>query len=116
MDLLLSLAFSTHLGLNGDYNEIHPHLRFEDKQYIAGMYYNSEQYVSFYAGKVYEIGTVDIELGLVTGYSAIGVISPMARITYSVDDSHQLFIAPVVEKFNNDTNIGLVLGYEFKIK
>lgn len=116
MDLLLSLAFSTHLGLSGDYNEIHPHLRYNNDNYIAGVYYNSEQHVSFYAGRTFDLGTVDVELGVVTGYSAIGDIAPMARIVYGVSDSHQLYAAPVAEKFNNDTSLGLLIGYEFKIR
>lgn len=116
MDLLLSLAFSTHLGLTGDYNEIHPHLRYEDHKYIAGVYYNSEQNISFYAGKMYELGELDIEIGLVTGYSAIGEIAPMLRFTYDVTDEHKLYAAPVKENINNNTTVGLVFGYEFKLR
>lgn len=116
MDILLSLAFSAHLGLNGEYNEIHPHVRFEDKQYIGGVYYNSEENLSLYVGRLYDFGKIDLEMGLVTGYSAIGDLAPMARITYSMSDRHSVYASPVVEKFNNDTSVGLVVGYEFKLK
>lgn len=116
MDIILSIALSTHLGLSGEYNEIHPHIRFEDKHYIGGAYYNSEQHLSLYVGRTYDFGNIDLEIGLVTGYSAIGDLAPMARITYSMSDQHSVYASPVIEKFNSDTNVGLVLGYEFKIK
>lgn len=116
MDLLLSLAVGAHLGLSGTYNGIHPHIRLEDKHYMIGSYYNSEQHVSFYAGKIYDFGKIDLEIGIVTGYSAIGDLAPMARVIYEMNDQHSLYAAPVIEKFNNDNNLGLVLGYEFKLR
>ena len=34
MDFIWALALSSHLGMAGDYNEIHPHVRFIEDEYI----------------------------------------------------------------------------------
>ena len=101
----LALAFSLHLGLEGDYNEIHPHIRYNEQNYIAGAYYNSESNISFYAGKRWEHNRFGFEAGAVTGYSG-GDVLPYGRVTYN-----NLFISPAIEK---PDNVGLVVGYEFK--
>ena len=99
-----ALALSLHLGLEGDYNGVHPHIRYNEQNYIAGVYYNSESNVSFYAGKRWEYNRFGIEAGAVTGYTDAPVI-PYVRATYN-----NLFIAPGIEV----DNVGLVVGYEFK--
>ena len=45
--LSLLLALSLHMGLEGDYNNIHPHVRCDINNTIAGAYYNSEENVRF---------------------------------------------------------------------
>jgi len=40
--LTLALGVSAHLGLDNQYNAIHPHVRYRNEQFIAGAYYNSE--------------------------------------------------------------------------
>ena len=101
-----ALALSLHIGLEGDYNEIHPHIRYNEQNYIAGAYYNSMNRVSFYAGKRWEHNQFGFELGAVTGYDEIMPVAPYARATYN-----NLFIAPAPE---NGKNTGVVIGYEFK--
>ena len=101
----LALAVSLHLGLEGNYNEIHPHIRYNEQNYIAGAYYNSESNISFYAGKRWEYNDFGLEAGAVTGYSA-GDVIPYGRATYK-----NFFVAPAVE---GDNTIGTVIGYEFK--
>ena len=51
-NIALALGLSMHLGLEGDYNQIHPHVRWEDDGKIAGAYYNSMDRMSLYAGSV----------------------------------------------------------------
>lgn len=117
MDILLGLAFSTHLGLAGNYNEIHPHVRIENQQYIAGAYYNSESRTSFYLGKEYTFDKLGIELGVVTGYPAYDYdIAPMARATYVLSDDHKFYVAPAYEVDGAGNNLGIVFGLEFQIK
>ena len=99
-----ALALTLHLGLEGDYNEVHPHIRYNEQNYIAGVYYNSERNISFYAGKRWEHNQFGIEAGAVTGYSESDVL-PYGRVTYN-----NFFIAPGVEP----DNVGLVVGYEIK--
>ena len=53
--LTLSLALSLHLGMDGEYNELHPHIRYQDNKFISGAYYNSLNKISLYAGIRHEI-------------------------------------------------------------
>jgi len=101
----LALAFSLHLGLQGDYNSIHPHIRYNEQNYIAGAYYNSESRVSFYAGHRWEYNDFGLEAGAVTGYSG-GDLLPYGRATYK-----NFYVAPALE---GDDTVGAVIGYEFK--
>ena len=100
----LALVISLHLGLDNDYNEIHPHIRYTENGYIAGAYYNSVDKVSTYAGYRWEWDLIGLEAGAVTGYPQADVM-PYARATYD-----NFFITPAIE---ND-NKGVVVGYEFK--
>ena len=101
-----ALALSLHIGLEGDYNEIHPHIRYNEQNYIAGAYYNSVNRVSFYAGKRWEYNDFGLEAGAVTGYDNIAPVIPYVRATYD-----NFFIGPAAEE--PDT-VGIVVGYEFK--
>ena len=107
--LEILVAITLHLGLEGDYNNIHPHGRCNIDNWIAGAYYNSEENVSVYAGKI--IPNVDynwdLEIGLVTGYSGMDV-APMIRY---INDGW--FVSPTYES-SFGGNIGLAIGYEFK--
>jgi hypothetical protein len=98
--LSLMLAISMHVGLEGNYNSIHPHARCQQDSLISGIYYNSEERVSAYVGLEYK----GLEVVLVTGYT-YGDILPMVR--YKKD---KLFIAPAIEKGGKK---GLVIGIEF---
>lgn len=116
MDILLGIALSAHLGLEGDYNSIHPHVRVEHNQAIAGAYYNSEEKVSLYGGYRFEpIDSVGVELGLVNGYPAIGGVTPYIRGTYDSGNT-RFFIAPGAEKRQGKTTVGAVIGIEFLLK
>ena len=115
MDIIWALALSTHLGMQGDYNEVHPHVRLEDNGYIAGAYYNSMERMSLYAGHRFESGNAGLELALVTGYNEFGAIAPYVRGTYNIGKM-RMFIAPAGEKWYGETNIGAVIGIVFKIK
>tara|TARA_B100001057_G_C22693381_1_gene888700 strand:- start:161 stop:496 length:336 start_codon:yes stop_codon:yes gene_type:complete len=103
----LFLALSMHVGLEADYNSIHPHARCTVDNSIAGVFYNSEDRVSAYVGKKFELDQYwDIELGLVTGYKSADVI-PMIRYK-----AGSLFISPAYEKHKGQENYGLVIGWE----
>ena len=113
----LLVALSLHIGLEGDYNNIHPHVRCDiNNNTIVGAYYNSEKNISFYVGKkipMYYLGTshqiynVELEVGLVTGYSGAD-IAPMLLVKKG-----NWFMSPAYETTSN--NVGLVFGYEFKL-
>ena len=106
--LSLLIALSLHVGLENNYNNIHPHARCTVDDTISGAYYNSEERVSFYVGK--KIPDIDkgwdLEIGLVTGYSGADVV-PLVRY---INDGW--FVSPSYEKTGN---IGVVFGYELDL-
>ena len=103
----LFLALSMHVGLEAHYNNVHPHARCTVDDKIAGVYYNSEDRISTYIGREFELDEYrKIELGLVTGYRSEDVL-PMIRYKEGV-----FFISPAYEKHNGEENYGLVLGWE----
>lgn len=101
--IALSLAISMHLGLENDYNNIHPHARCSIDNTIAGVYYNSEDNISTYIGKKYN----NIEVGIVTGYESNGIV-PMIRYA-----NNGFFISPAYE---TNGNYGVVIGIELGFK
>ena len=118
------LAFSLHLtSVVADFNFIHPHRRCEtEKELITGVYYNSNRDLSFYLGKVKEVGKWDIDYGVVTGYNKFLV--PMLRIRRG-----PLFISPThvteywITEYPDhtvtvvrDKTWTIALGLEFKIQ
>jgi len=106
MEFLYGVALSTHLGLQGEYNEIHPYAKLKYDNYIVGAYYNSEKNLSLYAGIEKSLGkNTAVEFGFVTGYSNSDVI-PMTRLNHN-----NFFIMPAME--NN--SMGLVLGYQLQL-
>ena len=100
--LSLLFALSMHVGLEGNYNNYHPHARCQEGALISGVYYNSEDNVSACVGLEHK----GFELGLVTGYSQDLV--PMFRYK-----KNNWFIAPGYEI---DGTTGIVIGWEFKLK
>lgn len=115
MDLIWALAISTHLGMEGDYNSIHPHVRILEDGGIAGAYYNSMERVSLYAGHRLEFGNAGVEFALITGYDEIAPIAPYIRGTYDLGNVRG-FVAPTGEEWDGETNIGIVFGIEYQFK
>ena len=111
MTLSLCLAFSAHIALPGDWNQIHPCIRFQEDAFIAGAFLNSEDRVSAYAGFELQRGAWFAEIGAVTGYSGADVL-PFLRAGVDLNDRTRLFVAPAYA--NGET--GAVLGIEFTFK
>ena len=111
-NLIFSFALSTHLGLSGDFNMIHPHVQYRmDNNYITGIYHNSDGRESIYVGKraSYKapysiIPEVSIEYGIVHGYKEWD-LAPMIKVNYG-----NLFVAPAATK----DDVGIVAGYEVR--
>ena len=97
--LSILLAVSTHLGLDNNYNDVHPHVRCTIDNWITGAYYNSERNMSYYVGRKIS----NFEIGLVSGYNSHNVL-PMLRY---INDGW--FVAPAYEKSGN---YGITIGYE----
>ena len=116
MDIILAIAATAHLGLAGEYNEVHPsaQLRF-DSGVIAGAYLNSEDALSVYGGYRAEWGAVFIEGGGVWGYDYATVI-PYFRAGYEITDSLSVFVAPAFEAIGDDITLGAVVGIEYSFK
>lgn len=117
MELFYGLLLSTHLGLEADYNSIHPHIGvyLDDEKIISsGVYYNSESEISTYVAYRYDF-TYDLnaEIGMVTGYTGMAV-KPMIKFNYD-----NYFVSPTVETILKDGkairhNGGLVVGVEWR--
>ena len=111
-NLIFSIAVSTHLGLTGDFNNIHPHIQYQmPNNYIVGVYHNSDKRESIYFGKraVWKapfdiIPEVSIEYGVVHGYKNWDLV-PMVKINYG-----NIFIAPAA----TESEVGITAGYEVK--
>jgi len=104
------LALTLHAGLEGSYNNVHPHARCDVDNTVYGVYYNSEDSISAYAGQKYKIFfDSELEVGLVSGYSGAPLV-PMARVK-----KDNWFVAPAYE-FGPNSNWGITFGYEFKLK
>jgi len=117
MDLFFGLLLSAHVGLENEYNWIHPHVGAylnEDRTISVGTYFNSEKKMSTYAAYTYDFGPrFFMEVGAVTGYTGADV-KPMVKLNYN-----NYFIAPTVETFlrNGDIdrqNAGLIFGLEWR--
>lgn len=114
-NLIFSIAISTHLGMYGDYNEIHPHVQYNpDNGFIAGAYLNSENNVSAYVGYQIKAGKHSVDLGAVSGYSQMKM-APMVRYSYDVSDNTKFFASPVAEKYQGEINAGVVVGFEWAL-
>jgi hypothetical protein len=101
------LAVSMHVGLENNYNMIHPHIRCQQNETIGGVYYNSRERASLYVGREYILQHFNVELGLVSGYEKYPVV-PLFRLKKDI-----FFIAPAYEL---DGRFGAVLGIEYKFK
>jgi len=106
----LCLALSHHL-IAGDWNEIHPCVRLQHEQFIAGAFLNSENSVSAYAGVELTRGDFFLELGAATGYSAYPVV-PFGRAGYEINDNARVFVAPAI---TTDGDVGAVVGVEMSM-
>jgi hypothetical protein len=107
MSLTLCLAFSAHIALPGEWNEIHPCISYREDAFIAGAYLNSEGKVSAYAGVELRSDDLFMELGAVTGYSGADVL-PFVRGGVEFENGNRLFVAPAY----SDGEVGAVVGFE----
>ena len=113
MDLFFGFLLSTHIGLSGDYNEIHPNIGMyldEEKQFSIGAFLNSESNVSAYVGYNFEFTeSISADIGLVSGYNT-APIQPMIRVNYK-----NFFVSPTIETYDGETNPGIVFGTEWRM-
>ena len=113
MDILFGLATSLHLGLSGDYNSLHPHIRFEHDSLVTGAYYNSIEEPSAYLGYVLDLDFADLEIGAVTGYDKyFDPVIPYVRLSKEFGN-RTVFITPTGERHQGKYQQGLVIGLEF---
>ena len=100
------LAFSMHIGMGepSSYNAVHPQIRINHDNYIAGVYLNSHAEPSAFVGHRWESGDWGVELGLVTGYNIAPVV-PFVKYNYK-----NFWLAPAVHQ----KKLGAVVGIEFK--
>lgn len=107
MNILYGLALSAHMGFNGEYNAIHPHVRLEKDSYATGLYWNSEENLSTYLSYSFKMDKYFLEIGAVSGYSET---NPLVRAGIEVENFN-LFVTPGFERRND--GLKLVFGVEF---
>ena len=114
MDLILAIAFSHHIGMEGNYSEVHPHVQLQaDRGFVAGAFLNSESNVSPYVGWRFEYGAAFLEVGAVAGYEAIDV-APYLRVGFEFAEGVDVFAAPAFETDGRGgMNYGAVIGVSF---
>jgi hypothetical protein len=100
------LALSLHI-LPGDWNSVHPCLRYERDGWVVGAFLNSEERLSLSVGREWTSGPWWAQAGLATGYSAAPVV-PMVRGGYDFGPA-RAFVAPAATV---DGDLGIVLGLE----
>ncbi|MBG11177.1 MAG: hypothetical protein CMD92_08465 [Gammaproteobacteria bacterium] len=105
--IVLGLALSAHMGLEGKYNNFHPYAMCETEKTIVGTYYNSLDRWSLIGAYKYSLDEdLSLDLGIATGYDYDVV--PMARLRYK-----NLFVMPTVE---DEERAGVVFGIQFELK
>lgn len=104
--IILSIGMSIHAGFVDTYNNVHPHVRYQNEWLISGVYLNSVDEMSYYGGFRNEYGDWGTEFVLTTGYNLD--IAPAARVTYDVTDNTRVFLNPAAE----GERVGMVLGIE----
>jgi hypothetical protein len=107
--LTLSLALSSHIGMVKEYNEIHPHIRYQNNGFISGAYYNSLNEISLYTGVRHEINNFGIEFTATTGYNRF--LSPYIRATHDIGKYTKFFVTGGIE----NKNVGTIIGVELSI-
>ena len=105
--LSILLVTSIHIGMAGEYNEIHPHVKCQVENMNIGVYYNSEKETSTYMSFDLELPKMNIEIGLATGYKLAPVV-PLIRFK-----KDNYFLSPI---YNPNGDSGIVIGFEYKIK
>jgi len=99
--LTTAIAFSLHLSVSG-MNAIHPSVWIEENRWKAGVYLNSYEEVSLFAGRRFG-NKLWADIGVVTGYDyPIG-----ARFGIDTHDKVSLWTIPAPES--------VVIGIEFRL-
>jgi len=109
----IALALSLHVNMSGEFNELHPHVRYDDGQTIVGAYLNSQDRISPYVGLKVPTGPVTHELGLVANYEQAPVL-PLYRAVASIGRLPlRVFVAPTL---SSDREPAFVLGAEWAVR
>jgi len=110
LTLTFGLAFTDHVGLDGDYNEINPNVELSYDRFSLGVYKNSFGDPSFYVGYTVYQGWMDVDVGFVTGYSR--EVMPYIKLEKQIADNVSLFAIPAWSG-NSGSNVGISVGINF---
>ena len=120
------LALSLHMGVDANYNSVHPQVKCEVGNQNYGVYYNSNNDFSFFVSQNLKLPNSEFEFGLVTGYKGSRVL-PLMRLKWERKRGY-VFLIPIISKnewiteypthtviHKEEKDIGLLLGYEIKL-
>ena len=114
------------MGVDTNYNSVHPSVKCEVGNQNVGVYYNSNKDFSFFVSQNLKLPNSEFEFGLVTGYKGSRIL-PLMRLKWERKRGH-IFLTPIITKnyhvtkypthtFISETekDVGLLLGYEIKL-
>jgi hypothetical protein len=107
-EVVVALMVSAHIGLSGDFNNIHPSIMIKNNEYVAGVYKNSYYKPSYYGGMIKEYNGFEIQYGAVTGY--VKPLVPFIAVKKELVKDLKLVVIPSFDVTHN--NPGIVLGLE----
>lgn len=103
----IGVALTQH-HLPGDWNEVHPYIRHEERGWFLGAFLNSEDRISVGVGKKFFISnSLFGEFGVATGYD-VSALVPMLRVGLETGRV-RAFVMPAATK---EGDLGVVFGIE----
>lgn len=109
--LILSLALTSHLGWDGNFNDVHPTLTYKYNDYAVGIFRNSLNHTSTFISKIKTFDNgVSVQYGLAGNYKNKTI--PMLVVRKSIAEHANLMFMPSYDPVKNKPTA--VIGVEFQ--
>ena len=67
--IVLSMILTSHVGWEGKFNEVHPSISYEYKNYSVGVFRNSLDRTSVFVSKIEKFEDFSVQYGLASNYN-----------------------------------------------
>lgn len=108
--IVLSMILTSHIGWNGQFNDIHPNISYERNGYGVGVFRNSLNHTSFYVSKIEKFDGFSVQYGVANNYNSKTI--PMLIFRKPIVDHINVMFMPSYDP--NKGNPTAVLGIEVK--